>query len=128
MRSRWLTLPVLAAGVAIGWLMGTHPYGDRFALGIWPVPAGTPWTYQLESGFIPALTVLGLLGSVAGLYHLHSCHQDRCWRVGRHKVDGTPWCNRHHEKARHGVRVVPLEEKIGELVELLLADRKQKPP
>jgi hypothetical protein len=125
-RLPWLAVPVLAL---FGWFIGAHPYGGRFALGIWPVPAGTPWTYQLESGFIPALTVVGLVTLITGAWHHVNCHSDGCWRLGKHKVDGTPWCNRHHENARHGVRVVPLEEKIGELVDLLLAaERRQGPP
>lgn len=69
-------------------------------LGLWPVPAGTSTWYQLWSGFIPALTVLTLLGAVGGMYHAHNCHQAGCPRIGKHKVDGTPWCNRHHEQAR----------------------------
>ena len=34
------------------------------------------------------------------LVRKHNCHERRCWRVGRHAVDGTPWCNRHHQAAR----------------------------
>lgn len=85
----WITLMAL-----------THPYGTRFAIGIWPVPPGTPWSYQLESGFVPALTVLTLLGAVAGAWHHVNCHKDGCWRTGKHKVDGTPWCSRHQHEAR----------------------------
>lgn len=98
---RRLVLAVLAACAAgLAYAVAAHPYGARFALGDWPVPGGTPWTYQLESGFIPALTVLTLLGSAASLYHLHNCHEPRCPRLGKHKVNGTPWCSVHQEKAR----------------------------
>ena len=31
----------------------------------------------------------------------HNCHDKGCWRIGRHTVDGTPWCDRHHHKARN---------------------------
>jgi hypothetical protein len=91
----------LAAGVCglLYEIIG-HPYGDRFAIGIWPVPAGTPWTYQLLSGFIPALTVLSLATLLAGGYHHINCHEPGCPRIGKHKVNGTPWCNIHHEHAR----------------------------
>jgi hypothetical protein len=94
-----IALAALGTGVAV-WLSTAHPYGLRFAMGIWPVPEGTPWTYQFESGFVPALTVLTLLTSVLSLYHIHNCHMDGCWRVGKHRVHGTPWCNRHMGKAR----------------------------
>lgn len=92
----------------------THPLGARFAIGMWPIPAGTPWTYQLLSGFVPALTVLTLLGSVLSLYHLHNCHEDRCWRLGKHRVNGTPWCGRHAVNARP-------ERSVEELLEQILA-------
>jgi hypothetical protein len=92
-------LAVLWAG-ALTWCGLYHPYGLRFAMGIWPVPQGTPWTYQLESGFVPALTVLTLLSAVGSLYHLHNCHQDGCWRFGKHRVNGTPYCQHHHHLVR----------------------------
>jgi len=79
----------------VTWLGFRHPYGLRFAMGIWPVPQGTPWTYQLESGFVPALTVLTLLSAVTSLYHLHNCHTPGCWRTGKHRVNGAPWCDTH---------------------------------
>ena len=101
---------VSLAGLAcvVVWSMVTHWLGWRFGMGIWPVPGGTPWTYQLESGFVPALTVLSLLGTVISLYHLHNCHQDGCWRLGKHKVDGSPWCSRHHESARAAAAEPPV--------------------
>ena len=49
------------------------------------------------------------LSGIAGLsllslaYHKlrsSNCHTKGCWRVGRHVVDGSPWCNRHHDAAR----------------------------
>lgn len=85
---------------ALTWLAVDHPYGLRFAMGIWPVPPGTPWTYQLESGFIPALTVLTLLSLVSGAWHHVNCHHRWCPRTGKHKVNGTPWCSLHQGEAR----------------------------
>ena len=38
------------------------------------------------------------------VYRRHNCHQQRCWRIGKHTVDGTPWCTRHHEQARGSER------------------------
>jgi hypothetical protein len=115
MKLRWLLIPALAM---LGWYMSQHPYGDRFAIGTWPVPPGTPWTYQLESGFVPALTVLSLLGTVAGLWHSVNCHKRRCWRIGRHKVDGTPWCDHHHGEAREKAAAT-LEDVVARLDSLL---------
>jgi hypothetical protein len=77
-----------------------HPYGLRFSMGIWPVPPGTPWTYQLLSGFVPALTVLTLLSGLAAIYHLHNCHHDGCWRLGKHRIKGAPWCRLHEDEGR----------------------------
>jgi hypothetical protein len=42
-----------------------------------------------------------LVGISAGLYHSfrrHNCHEPRCWRIGLHRVEGTPFiaCRRHH--------------------------------
>jgi hypothetical protein len=119
-RARWLALIALIAVLA--WAaayMAAHPYGDRFALGIWPVPQGTPWSYQLLSGFIPALTAVSLVTLVSGAYHHVNCHEGGCWRIGKHKVSGTPWCNRHHGKARPELTVESLLETLIEHVQAL---------
>jgi hypothetical protein len=89
-------------------------------MGTWPVPPGTPWTYQLESGFVPALTVLTLLSAVVGAWRHVNCHQPGCWRSGRHRVNGTPWCDRHECNARPEKTDAELLESIdGKLSELL---------
>jgi hypothetical protein len=56
--------------------------------------------YGFWSGFGSDLGEVALLGAVLGAYRKHNCHEPRCWRMGRHIVDGTPWCNRHHQAAR----------------------------
>lgn len=56
--------------------------------------------YGFWSGFGSDLGEVTLIGAVLGTYYKHNCHHPRCWRVGRHVVDGTPWCNKHHEAAR----------------------------
>ena len=56
--------------------------------------------YLAWSGAGSDIGELALLGAVGGMYHKHNCHQPRCWRIGRHVVDGTPWCNLHHGPAR----------------------------
>jgi hypothetical protein len=100
-RLRWLVLAVLA-GLVI-WLIVTvvlHPFGGRFAVGVWPVPNGTPWTYQLESGFVPALTVVGLSTLLGGAWRHLNCHTDRCVRMGRFPVAGGAFkvCRKHHQE------------------------------
>lgn len=56
--------------------------------------------YGFWSGFGSDIGQVTLLGAVLGMWRRHNCHQRRCWRVGRHQVDGTPWCDRHHLDAR----------------------------
>jgi hypothetical protein len=58
-----------------------------------------PW-YAFWSGAGSDLGELALLAGIFGLYHRHNCHTKGCWRIGRHLVDGTPWCNKHHHAAR----------------------------
>lgn len=107
--------PLMLAGLgALCWYMGRHPDGARFSIGIWPVPQGTPWTYQLLSGFVAALAILSLAGSIIGAYHLHNCHQRGCPRLGKHKISGTPWCTRHKHLAKP-------QRSVEELLELILA-------
>lgn len=91
---------VLAAATVL-WSAISHPWAWAFGFGVHPYPGPqTPWTYQLYSGFLPALTVLSLVTLVAGAWHHINCHVSRCLRVGRHRIGGTPYCNRHQEQAR----------------------------
>ena len=61
---------------------------------------GTPPNYNFWSGFGSDLGEVTLLGAILGTYYKHNCHARRCWRISKHVVNGTPWCNRHHESAR----------------------------
>jgi hypothetical protein len=91
-------LPVLLA-LAAAWSMWAHGWGWLYALGVHPYPASssTPWTYQLWSGFLPALTVVALLGSVAGWYRSANCKWERCPRIGHFRDSrGVKWCWKHH--------------------------------
>lgn len=57
--------------------------------------------YAAWSGSLPALfTLAGMSTIISGIWHGLNCHEPHCLRYGRHKVNGTPWCNRHHENAR----------------------------
>lgn len=123
----WLRRGALAVLVAIAiWSAVTHWLGWRFAMGTWPVPQGTGWPYQLESGFVPALTVLSLLTLITGTYHLHDCHSDRCWRLGKHRIGGTPWCTRHLDQGRayHGeATLADVCERLDKLIGLVDYER-----
>ena len=61
-----------------------------------------PW-YGFWSGFGSDIGEVTIFGGILGMYYKHNCHQARCFRVGKHTVDGTPWCNKHHQKAREDV-------------------------
>lgn len=91
---------IIAFVALVIYSMATHWLAWRFGMGDWPVPTGTPWTYQLWSGMIPGLTVATLFGAVIGSWHLHNCHHSGCWRIGKHRINGTPWCSRHEEEGR----------------------------
>jgi len=100
-RLKLLATAVLAVLCAAAWSMCAHPWGWLYGIGVHPYPGPqTPWTYQLLSGFLPALTVLSVVTLLVGGWHHVNCHQDGCYRIGKHKIDGTPWCNAHHEQAR----------------------------
>jgi len=62
--------------------------------------SGAPPNYNFWSGFGSDLGEVALIGAVLGMFKRHNCHQRRCWRIGRHVVNGTPWCDKHHEAAR----------------------------
>ena len=63
-------------------------YGVNYGRWVW----GNFW-----SGFGADLS---MVGAMFGLYLKHICHTTGCYRLGRHQVNGTPWCNKHHEQAR----------------------------
>jgi len=95
----WLgTALVFAAAFAVfiaGWVglfLISHHFGFE--------NQATP-QYGFTSGVGPMyLAAIGYSTLVTGLWHTLNCHQDGCWKIGRHKVDGTPWCNTHHQDAR----------------------------
>lgn len=111
------------------WSVVAHPWGWAYAVGVHPYPGPqTPWTYQLESGFIPALAILSLAGGVAGAWRHVNCHESRCPRFGRHKVSGTPWCDVHVENARPERTdqeiLLAIEDSLNALLELAREARK----
>jgi len=77
--------------------------------------------YGFTSGPGPMiLTAIGMGSIVGSLWHNLNCHKPGCWNMGKHKVNGTPWCNVHHEEARHEKTQ---EQLLSEILEVLRADR-----
>lgn len=64
------------------------------------LPYGHIGAYNAWSGFLSDVGEVAIVGAVYGMLRKHMCHQGRCWRIGRHVVEGTPWCNKHHQAAR----------------------------
>jgi hypothetical protein len=54
--------------------------------------------YGFWSGFGGSVPDFLIVASIAGFLLHRNCHVHRCWRLGRHQVDGTPFvtCRRHH--------------------------------
>ncbi len=78
-------------------------------------PAG-PW-YAFWSGLGGDITEFAIVGGLASVYWRHTCHVDRCWRIGRHPVEGTGFtvCRRHHpEGAPTHQHVLRLHRRAGE--------------
>lgn len=80
--------------------------------------------YDFFSGSGPfILTALGQTTIIAGLWHHVNCHEPGCLLIGRHKVDGTPWCNRHHENARAAIGTDELLRQVVARLDRLLEQR-----
>ena len=58
---------------------------------------GGAW-YGFWSGFGGAMPDVMILVALCGWWWHHTCHVSRCWRAGRHPVEGTAYrtCRRHH--------------------------------
>lgn len=79
------------------------PHLVLWLLGIWPTPTGTPLTYQLWSGFIPAVAIIGVI------WPFVNCHVEGCPRYGKYKVEGFKVCHVHHPDDNVGHRGVSHE-------------------
>jgi hypothetical protein len=66
------------------------------------VDTETGHAYAWWSGAGSDIGELAIIGGLAAMLRKHQCHQKGCIRIGRHTVDGTPWCNRHHQAQRDG--------------------------
>jgi len=127
---RWTARLLARAAAAVAVLaavLGVVMLLEGFAVA---VAAHLPWlshflamdtqaspNYDFGSGTGPmVLTALTSSTIIAGLWHGMNCHEPGCYRIGRHKVDGTPWCNSHQGKARASKST---DDLLRELVALL---------
>lgn len=97
---------LLAAGVIVAGLgvwMGLYPSDWQQWLGFSKAAYfSNGQNYAFASGVGPMLlTATGMSTIVGSLWRAHNCHEEGCYKIGRHKVNGTPWCDLHHEQARH---------------------------
>jgi hypothetical protein len=78
--------------------------------------------YAAWSSSVPALfTLIGLSTLITGMWAHVNCHEAGCWRIGKHKISGTPWCGAHHHNAQRTERELleSIEASLGQLVVLL---------
>lgn len=111
---------LIIVALALAWSMIFHWNGFLYGIGVRPTPAGTSPFYQLVSGFIPALTVVSLATLIGGMWHHVNCHEEGCWRIGRHHVNGMVWCHRHHQNARPSATAEELLAAILERLDRLM--------
>jgi hypothetical protein len=113
-----LALVLLGLGLFLGLVV---PHGFLHFFGIDTQQSDN---YDFFSGSGPVFVALiGFSSLFGGLAHHVNCHEPGCWRIGRHKIGGTPWCNVHHGNARperpeHEI-LEAIEGRLGELVTLL---------
>jgi hypothetical protein len=95
--SRWLALAAIIAVLCVAhqwWPQIRNEFfvvlGSRDEAGGW---------YGFNSGAAGAF-FMNAIPFGLGLWWHHTCHVDACFLPGRHVVDGTRWCNRHHIDAR----------------------------
>lgn len=77
-----------------------------YVLGFLRVPSA--WNY-FWGGFGSSLSELAIPFAAYGFWKKHNCHEHHCPRIGRHIVNGTPWCNHHHQKARDNLSTASAE-------------------
>jgi len=80
--------------------------------------------YGFTSGPGPMI-LTALLGSTifVTVWHSLNCHVEGCLNIGKHKVRGSPYCNLHHEDARHEKTVEQLLTETNDLLRQVLSAR-----
>lgn len=111
----WLTVAgVFLAAFAVfiaGWV-GVFMLMNHFGFNSQVTPQ-----YAFTSGVGPmVLTALGMSTIITGMWHGLNCHESGCLRIGKHKVNGTPYCTVHHQQARPEVTD---SERLDRIIELL---------
>jgi hypothetical protein len=96
--ARWSPATIALVLAVVFWRYGVQHW-LAYHTGSQNTP-GSPPNYNFFSGSGSDLQELTLLSGLAVMWHHVNCHEAGCWRPGKHKVDGTPWCNRHHQSAR----------------------------
>lgn len=71
----------------------------HFLLHVLGIDTQQSYYYDFWSGIATQVATV-----TAGLTYVrkHNCHVRGCARVGRHVVNGSPFCNKHHHSARSG--------------------------
>jgi hypothetical protein len=79
----------------------THPADVQRFFGLDDLSG--PW-YGFWSGAGSDITELAIIGGLISLARRHNCHVKGCWRIGRHKVEGTEFitCAKHHPTVPDG--------------------------
>jgi hypothetical protein len=62
--------------------------------------------YGFWSGFGSDIGEVTIIGGMIMMYRKHNCHQPGCWRIGRHRIEGTEYmvCRKHHPDDHAKVR------------------------
>lgn len=103
------------------WAIVAYEHGFAHFLGI---DTQQSQNYDFVSGVGPMLiTAVGYGGLITAVIGKFNCHEQGCWRIGKHHVNGTPWCGLHHSHARpersENELLASIESQLGELVTLL---------
>ena len=105
------------------WAAVAYEHGFAHFLGI---DTQGSQNYDFVSGVGPMIiTALGYGGIISALVGKFNCHHHGCWRIGKHHVNGSPWCTVHHHEVRPERRdheiLESIEGSLGELLKLLKA-------
>ena len=122
-RVPWKALIVFLVILAVcgwaGWAIAAYEHGFAHFMGI---DTQQSQNYDFVSGVGPMfITAIGLSSLIAGLWHHVNCHQSGCWRIGKHKIDGTPWCSYHHEavRATDAVDLAAIARRLDQIIMLM---------
>lgn len=125
-RFRWpLAWLLLAATIALCIIFG------RAFIHFWGIDTQQSENYDAFSGPVPVwVSAAGMSTIITGMAHHVNCHEPGCWRIGKHKVDGTPWCSRHHHRARAAVTatLADVVARLDILIGILGGDGSAPPP